>query len=441
MSDPRAPSSALSRLRPRGIQLGLENLGRLLRAQGDPRTRLPAVLVAGTNGKGSTASLLAAMATAAGYRTGLFTSPHLEREAEQIRIGGEPIDAEELEQRVSAAAALGERVGVPVTAFEALTAAAFGCFADRGADLAILEAGMGGARDATNLADAAVSILTTVGLDHRAFLGETEAEIAREKAGVFRPGRPAILGWLGAEAQRAAVGAAERIGARVQLARHRIRDLEAEPHGACGQTVRLATGRRAYKLELALAGAHQAQNLALAVLAAEALCDAGWERLDRTAIRRGAAGCRCPGRLELLRAPDGRTVLLDAAHNPDGAHALERFLAQRGQPYDLLFGTLRDKDAAAMLRLLAGGARRIELTRPLSDRAWDPAALTATQLSAVELRRQPDLGRALASALESTPPHLLVVAGSLRLVGDVRARLRRLGFAPDLESGSPGVTE
>ncbi len=397
-----------------GIRLDLAPMRRLL---ADDAFDVPAVLVAGTNGKGSTASFLESMGRAAGYGTGLFTSPCLERPSEQILIDGEDLADLAVAAVLDKAVRDGERLGLGLTAFEALTAAALRIFAIADIDLAVLEAGMGGARDATNVVEPLVSVVTTVGLDHQGFLGEDVASIARDKAGVFRQGAPAIWGWIEeSDAEEELERAASVIDALAIPARRRVRGLERHEDGGV-QHVAFVTPRRCYRLETALAGAHQARNLALAVLAAEELAERGFPRLDEDAIVQGAKACRLPGRLEWI-AGAPRPILLDAAHNASGTAALAAYLDERGGPFDLLFGALGDKDARAMLDVLARRARRVVLTAPRDPRAWDPGRFAAAVDAAVEA----DLDAALRSVLvaDDVP---LVVTGSVRLVGQARGRI------------------
>lgn len=440
-----SPEAILARLEWFGIRLGLEGPRQVLKALGDPQRSLPAVLVAGTNGKGSTSALLAAMAAAAGYRTGLYTSPHLEAVEERLRIDGASIEPERLGDLLNRVLhAAGKR---PPTYFEALTEAAFLAFAEERVDLAILEVGMGGRLDATNLAEPLVSVITPIGLDHTEHLGPTLAAIAREKAGILRPGRPAVAWVEEPEAAASLSTAARELGTDLQFANEAVRIESILPRGA-GQRIALATPQRRHELDLALAGEHQAKNLGLAVAAAEALAAAGFPRLDVAAIARGAAACRWPGRLERIDLPDGRRVLLDAAHNPDGAAVLARFLESLPKsgdgPFDLLFGALADKDAGAMLAGFAPHARRIVLTTPPSARATDPAALAASLPERQSVTVEPDPGRALDLALAGIPTDAgpstsssqgraptLVVCGSIYLIGDIRRRLReRFGVPP-----------
>ncbi len=419
------PLSILSRLGALGIKLGLERARSVLAAMGEPQRRFPVVLVAGTNGKGSTSAFLAAMARAAGYRTALYTSPHLEQVEERLQIDGRRIEPGRFGRLLSDLVALAEReTGAPPTYFEAVTLAAFQWFAEEQVDLAVVEVGLGGRLDATNLCDPILSLITPIGFDHQEFLGDTLASIAREKAGILRPGKPGLVWIEEPEAADSVRQVAAEIGANLRFASSEVRIEEVTAEGWTGQRVRLATPVRAYELEIALLGVHQAINLGLAVRAAEMLPDLGFDRFDPGAISEGAAACRWPGRLEVIDLPGGRRVLLDAAHNEAGAAVLAKFLDAMGQPVDLLFGVLADKDYTAMLGLLAPRARRIVLTAPASPRAKDPAEL-ATLLAGHpgEVIVEPDRDKALGRAL-ALDGEIVVACGSIFLIGEVRTRLR-----------------
>jgi len=418
------PLSILSRLEALGIKLGLERARAVLTAMGEPQRRFPAVLVAGTNGKGSTSAFLAAIAQAAGYRTGLYTSPHLEFVEERLRIDGRTIETGRFGRLLQDLVDLAEReTGVPPTYFEAVTLAAFQWFAEEEVDLAVVEVGLGGRLDATNLCDPILSLITPIGFDHQEYLGNTLAAIAREKAGILRPERPALVWIEDPEPAESVRMAAAEIGADLRFASEEVRIGAIEPQGWTGQRVRLATPVRSYDLEITLLGAHQAINLGLAVRAAEALSALGFDRIDSDAIREGAAACRWPGRLEAIELPGGRRILLDAAHNEAGARVLAEFLDRIGQPVDLLFGVLADKDYAGMLGMLAPRARRIVLTTPASPRAKDPAELAALlEDYPGEVFVEPDRERALDRAL-GLGGEVLVACGSIFLIGEVRTRI------------------
>ena len=269
-----------------------------------------------------------------------------------------------------------------------------------------------------------LSLITSIGFDHREYLGETLAAIAREKAGILRPGKPALAWIEEPEAAESVRAAAAEIGADLHFVSEEVRIEEIHPEDWTGQRVRLATPRRRYDLRLALLGDHQARNLGLAVRAAETLADLGFARIDARAIAAGAAACRWPGRLEPFLLPDGRRVLLDAAHNAAGAAVLAAFLDRLGRPVDLLFGVLADKDYQDMLSLLAPRARTIVLTAPPNPRAKDPAELALLLGSREGVVVEPDPARALARAL-ALGGEILVVCGSIYLVGEIRGRLGR----------------
>ena len=420
-----APSSAglLAPLEARGVRLDLGPFRRLLAALGDPQRAAPALIVAGTNGKGSVTALVDAALAAAGYRTVVATSPHLVSPHERIRIGGaaiaEPALAATLARVLAAASA-----ETQPTYFEALVGAAFLAGAEAGVDAFVLEVGLGGRLDATNAAEPVVSAVTRIALDHVAELGPTLAAIAGEKAGVFRAGRAAVVAAQEPEADRALAAAAAAAGARLRRVADSVRVRQAEFRGLAGHRLELATARASYRFELALAGDHQVDNACAALATAEELATAGFARLAGAAIERGFAAARWPARLESLPAGDGRSiVLLDGAHNPDGCRALARFLDRLGRPYALLFGALADKRVADMLPALAAPATAVVLTRPDSPRAAQPAGLLPLLgARAAEAEVEPAPERALARALARSPG-LVVACGSLYLVGRLRARL------------------
>ena len=417
----RPAAEILAELEPLGVRLGLDPFRRLLAVLGSPELASAAVLVAGTNGKGSVAAMLDSIGRAAGLRTGLYTSPHLASYGERIRTRGEPIDDETLAERLTRVLGAAGVAGLPPpTVFEALTAVAFLHFAALGVELAVLEVGLGGRLDATNAAEPLLSIVTPLGLDHRAELGSTLAAIAREKAGVLRKRIAAVVAAQPAVAAAALAAETRRIGALVRHVGVEVTVEAAEWRGLDGHRLRLRTPRALYELDLALAGEHQVDNAAAAVCAAELLAER-WPSIDTAAIGRGIAGARWPGRLEAFVLPgSGTTLLLDAAHNPAGCAALAKFLARLAAPYHLLFGCLADKDAAGMLPALATPAERVVLTRPRSARAQDPGALARhlPQPASALVVAAPEA--ALDEAL-SRRPALLVVAGSIYLVGELRA--------------------
>ena len=405
------------------MKLGLEAIRELLSRLGSPERETPRVLVGGTNGKGSTAATLSAILHAAGVRSGLHTSPHLEEVTERVRLGEADV------RRVPFEAALAQVFDaadkspeIPVTYFEAVTAASELLFREERCELAVVEVGLGGRLDATNASEPVVSVVASVGLDHEADLGHAIASIAREKAGIFRRGRLALCGGRDEEALLVLEGEARRAGALFSAASRTIA-ISDRREEETGQSFRLETPLRRYALSTPLPGEHQAENAALAVVAAEAL-SRDFPSISADAIRDGVSRVRWPGRLERIRS-GGRDVWLDGCHNPHGASALARFLEPRGGAFDLLFGVMADKDAVGIAREIFPLARRVVVTAPAVARAA-PAAELARRLSFLhgDVRAAADVERALSTILAGNPAEV-VVAGSLYLVGEVRALLGR----------------
>jgi dihydrofolate synthase/folylpolyglutamate synthase len=428
-SVPSLPHLArLDSLGQRGIRLGLAAIDAVCERLGRPERRLPSVLVAGTNGKGSTAATLEAIADAAGVSTGLYTSPHLEQVNERIRIRGADIGDGELDAELGEVFAAADRApAIPLTYFEAMTAAAFAAFARRPLDLAVLEVGLGGRFDATNVAPAMLSVVTSISLDHVEDLGGTIAAIAFEKAGVFRGGRPALVASRRPEALAVFEDVARQTGARL----HRLADevrIEAAAPSLHGTRFALSTPAGRYALTTPLAGIHQAENAATAVRAAELLAPA--LRIEPEAVARGVSSVRWPGRLERFVAR-GKTVLVDGCHNADGARALAEFLAGGSLRADLVFGAMADKDIEAMGRALAPAVGRIRFVRA-SD---SPRAATAVELERrfapgrPEARASENLSVALEELLAAPAADPIIVAGSLYLVGEARSLLLSGRFA------------
>jgi dihydrofolate synthase / folylpolyglutamate synthase len=401
------------------MKLGLAAIDAVCQRLGRPERGVESVLVAGTNGKGSTAATLAAIAGEAGVATGLYTSPHLIAVTERIRIGPDDIAPEELDDVLGEVfAAADEAPAVAVTYFEAMTAAAFATFARRRLDLAVLEVGLGGRFDATNVAPAALSVVTSISLDHVDELGGTIAAIAAEKAGIFRPGRPALVESPLEAAQEVFRRAARDVGAPFHAMAEETR-LEHGKTSLSGTRFRLATPVREYALETPLPGAHQASNAATAVRAAELLRPA----LSAAAIARGVASVRWPGRLERFRVR-GKTVLLDGCHNVEGAQALRRFLSETRIAPDLVFGAMADKDIEAMAAALGPAVARIRLVLVGSPRAAAPEELARRFAAArPDAVPAPSLSEALEEFLEKPSSETIIIAGSLYLVGEARAAL------------------
>ncbi len=443
MNAENKPSAAeiLDQLEVWGQKFGLDAIRHLLGALGDPQRRVPTILVAGTNGKGSTSAALASLLTAAGIRCGLYTSPHLEHVEERLRIDGEAITEAELGAHLRRV--LNAAGSAPPTYFESLTAAAWLHFAAHRVDAAVFEVGLGGRLDATNVSEPVLSVITQVARDHVRQLGWTLTSIAGEKAGVMRPGRTCLTGRSRPEVERelhrcAVVCGAQLVDAADEVEfRRQVEASEVQPR------LTLTTPKAQYRFEAPLAGGHQLTNLALAVRAAEEFCALADRELAPAAVRRGIEGVCWPGRLEWVEievdaAP--RRVLFDAAHNPAGAAALRSYLDETGLEFDLLYGALADKQPERCLSLLAERARRIVLTAPDHRRSASPEALLK-QLPAGTASVDDDAASALDGCLTpaANPSRPLVVTGSLYLVGEVRSALRaRCGAPPaarDLATG------
>jgi dihydrofolate synthase/folylpolyglutamate synthase len=393
----------------RGWDLKLDRMHAALALRGHPERAWRALHVAGTNGKGSTAALAESVLRAAGRRTGLYTSPHLVDFAERIRAGGRTIPPADVVRLVGAQRAALERAGLALTHFEFATLLAFEWFAEIGVDVAVIEVGLGGRLDATNVLAPLACAITSIALDHEEWLGATLAAIAREKAGILRAGVPAAIGrgvppdaWAAIAAQAAAVGAPPwRAGVDGGLADGGVF------HGPGGV---VWDG-----LAIGLPGAVQRANaevaLAMLALAAPALA------LDVAAVRRGLAAARWPGRLAVVG--ERPRVVLDGAHNPAGVAALvdelPRLVGDR--PLTLVFAVMADKQWDAMLARLVPRARRAIATR-VGRRGLAPEAIVASLAGRLPAVAIDDPAAAVRTALErAAPDEAVLVTGSLFLVG------------------------
>jgi dihydrofolate synthase / folylpolyglutamate synthase len=378
-------------LRRFGMRPGLDGIRALLGKLGDPQRNLSLVHIGGTNGKGSTAAFVESALRASGRRTGLYTSPHLLRFTERIRIAGVELGQHEI-------AELGARVfaaGGEHTFFEIATAMALLAFAERVVDVAVLEVGMGGRLDATNVIERPlVTVVTSIARDHTEVLGETTAAIAREKAGIFKLRVPAVLACDDLSARVVLLGKAARVRAPAYLYGRDFDDRDLPPLG--------------------LAGAHQRRNAALARQALALLPSS--LASSRAALADGFARVKWPGRLERLTPK----VLVDAAHNEEGARALAAALPPG--PLTLILGVVADKDVRAIVEQLKPRATRVIATAPPSPRALSPERLAALIPQA---ESAPDLETALRLGGDDS----LVIAGSLFLVGEARRLV--LGEAAD----------
>jgi dihydrofolate synthase/folylpolyglutamate synthase len=408
----------------RGMKLGLAAIDALCDRLGRPERRVPSVLIGGTNGKGSTAAMLSSIAREAGVRAGLYTSPHLIHVTERIRLEDADVAAGELDESLGRVFDAADRAPeIPATYFEAMTAAAFDLFARRELELAVLEVGLGGRFDATNVAPARLSAVTSISLDHVEELGSTVSAVAGEKAGIFRAGRPALAGFSHPDAIQVLREAARAVGADFHdLAAECV--LETETASLDGGRFSLRTPLREYALATPLPGRHQAANAAVAVRAAELLAPEVAISAPEE-IAAGLAGVRWPGRLERVRV-GGRTVLLDGCHNPEGAAALAQFLRETrlGPESWLVFGAMADKDIETIAGLLFPEVAGVSLVAPESARAATPEEL-ARRVAAVRPDALPEenLGIAMRRLATSGTAKTIIVAGSLYLVGEARALL------------------
>jgi dihydrofolate synthase / folylpolyglutamate synthase len=435
----------------------LKHMRVLLEAMGHPQKTFPSTLIAGTNGKGSTAATLASILRASGLKAGLYTSPHLIRINERIRVHGEPIGDDEFARLHGEVDRTAERLvqegKLPwhPSFFEMMTAIAFRYFSRQRVDVAVLEVGMGGRLDATNVVEPLVSIITDISLDHQKFLGNTVSEIAREKAGIIRrggvvvtlPQQPAAnhvignaildLGAIGVSAVPyvppvspaskpylvAGAGEDSRLGGRSETA---TENWYQYPLAVRGEEI---------LVQSPLVGRHQLRNVALAIAGAEELAKHGLLGITPKSIERGIRETHWPGRFQLLGANDRwPEMVLDVAHNPAGAWALRSALSERydDRPLIFVFGAMRDKAISEMTEILFPLALRVIATRPANPRSAAPEEIQqAASRTGAEIEAENDVGRALDRARSRAPENAgIVITGSIYLVGEA---MRLLGVA------------
>ncbi len=431
------PVERLFALEQFGIKLGLDAMRVLLAALGDPCASFPAIHVAGTNGKGSVSAMTERALRAAGLRTGRYTSPHLARVEERIALDGQDVDPGRFSDAlvtvfdaVDALLACGD-LAAPPTFFEVSTAAAFVMFADARVDIAVVEVGLGGRFDATNVITPVVGAITSIDFDHERHLGTTIGAIAGEKAGIAKRGVPLVVGDVPDEAWRVIAQAADAAGAPVIRARDGVGIDTPLVDGHAHVTVSTRDARYG-PVRLALGGAHQAGNALVAVRLLETYAAVGGRPVPPAAVETGLAEARWPARLEWLTRGDAR-VLIDAAHNPAGARALASYLdVSHTPPMTLVTSVMADKDVTRVLGPLVARARRVIVTRADSPRAAAVEALRAdvARLAATGTRIDAvvDPYEAVTIALDDDAP--VVLAGSIYLIGPLRARLVAEGFGP-----------
>lgn len=424
-ADPASQRAYLDTLAMHGIKLGLDNIHALLAAAGNPHTSYPTVHVAGTNGKGSTLALLQAMLCAAGYRTGRFTSPHLLDVTERFQIDGVSIPEAALAENIAFFREAAEALPHPPTFFELNTAVAFRYFAQQQVDIALIETGMGGRLDSTNVLTPLVTAVTNIDLEHTAYLGDTLAAIAAEKAGIFKQGVPAVT----AATQPEALEVIRRRAALLHCTLEELgQDFTFELYGLPWEQriTYNSAGLSLREAPLGLAGRYQGANAAVALALAERLATR-FNRLDNAALLQGLATAKWPGRLE--RVLGHPPVILDVAHNVAGA----RQLADVFTTAVVVMAISADKDAAGMVDQLAPLAEPLILTTFPGPRALGVDALSAAAAHHPH-RTAPSLHEAIAMAWPlAGPARPLLITGSIFAAGEARRILMDDYGAPPLQ--------
>jgi dihydrofolate synthase/folylpolyglutamate synthase len=404
------PLSYLFGLEQFGIKFGLQNIQAICAALGHPERAFRSVHIAGTNGKGSVTAMVDAALRNAGHRTARYTSPHLIRLNERFAVDGQPVDDVELTATISSVRAVVDRLvaervlDAQPTFFEVTTAVAFEWFRRAAVELAVIEVGLGGRLDATNVINPEVTAITSIAYDHQRYLGNDLASIAREKAGIIKRGVPIVVGEVDAQA--------------FSVIDEVARSNQAPLVNAAASDVR--------DFEVGLSGIHQRSNAAVAMRIVECLEHRGVS-VGRAALVEAIRQTHWAGRLDLRRLADGREILMDAAHNAAGAQALARYLdSLPGGPLPLVFAAMRDKDAAAMFRMLLPSVGALLLTRADNPRSAEPE-----ELARIARELAPSLSVDVASSLPEAlelawrRSNRILTAGSIFLLGDV---LRQLGL-------------
>lgn len=411
-----------------GSRPGLERINQVLDVLGRPEKGLNIIHVAGTNGKGSVCTFISSVLTAAGYRTGLYTSPHLVHYNERFQIDKMVAEEEELAYYFTQVRTAIEKLnavnGLVLTEFEVLTVVAFLYFAAHRVDYLVLEVGMGGRLDATNVVVPKLSIITRIGLDHMAVLGSTIAAIAGEKAGIIKQQVPVVMAAQEPEAADCIRAAAEKNKAKLYITQELVA-VNPKDYNLSGQRFDLKVADRSFSdLYIKLLGPHQLENVATAVCAFKALSDQGVSVSDE-ALRQGLREASWPARFEVVRT--NPLAIVDGAHNPNGAEALAHTVSQylpQLRPI-LLLGVLADKDVDAILKIFASFAAKAVVTRPDSPRARTPEEVAAKLKNlGVEAVVEADIKAAVDKVLAlAEPKDVVLVCGSLYLAGKAREYL------------------
>ncbi len=411
----------LYRLESRGIKLGLDRIASAVELRGHPERALRFVHVAGTNGKGSVATMVESVLRAAGYRTGQFASPHLQRYVERVRIGGRPISEQEAAKRIEELRA--DTRLPPLSFFEHTTLLALEAFRDARCDIVVLEVGLGGRLDSTNIVTPEASVITNISLEHERILGDTLAKIAREKAGVLKAGVPCIVGARGKSVRRVITARASAVGAPLRWI---DRDFEGTWNDRL-LSVRVRE-REWIGLRLGLRGSYQGDNAACAIATLVELGERGFAVSDEH-MRMGLKRAKWPGRLEWH---DGHPAFLfDAAHNASGCESLARYLDDLEFPgrVVLLFGAMRDKDHRRMLAAFDGRVDRRIYTAPGIYQSERPERLAKIREGTVARSVRDAVARAKRAA---GPDGLVIAAGSIFLVSEVRALVKKVRTDPPI---------
>ena len=417
-----------------GMKFGLENMRKICAALDHPERSFRSIIVAGTNGKGSVTAMTSAALHAAGYRSARYTSPHLERIEERFVIGELEVSTGNLEEAAATVQSAIERLVADRTLetlptfFECATAIAFELFRRAGVEIAVVEVGLGGRLDATNVITPMAAVITSIDFDHQDLLGETLESIAREKAGVIKPGIPVVVGPVPPGARAVIADACRERGARLLNASDRVRVSAIDAGGDVTRVTLETAAVRLDTVRLALRGRHQIDNAAVALCLLIELGELGVP-LTPDAMRAGLSGASWPGRLE-HRSWRGADVILDAAHNTGGARALAEYLRDRGwTDITLVLGVMRDKDVIGILTELLPCCRTLVCTTPASPRALDADALATVAATAATESTGPSTivaieepARAMAEACG--PGARVVAAGSIFLIGPLRGILR-----------------
>jgi dihydrofolate synthase/folylpolyglutamate synthase len=408
-----------------GMKFGLQGIRALLAELDDPQKKFSSIHIAGTNGKGSTAAMIASIFTAAGYRTGLYTSPHLLDSRERIRIDGRPISARTLARLTSRIRPAVEKE--ECTFFEAMTAIAFKYFADEKVDIAVLETGLGGRLDATNAVVPLVSVITTIGLEHTQILGTTIRKIAREKGGIIKPGIPWVTGVRSPEALAVLQSIARRN--RAPLYRSKNVSVTCRRSTITESIVDVRMGKKDWKgMHCSLPGYYQLQNLRLALQASALAAERGGMKISEAAVRRGLSHVQSRtgffARCSVIRKKP--LIIADVAHNPDAMRSFVDTLRRLGcSRVHLVFGAMKDKDVSSMAAILSPIAESVLAVSPKTERS-----LPAKEIEQIFANYGTPVqhARSVASALsglkrKKSLEHPIVVTGSHFVVGEALALL------------------